>query len=124
MPTLEEVASWTLDQIRAQIHQLLPKGWKFDLQQHTDHWRAFYRTEADVEVWADRHYDQRIMLLNAWGWLWQQRDPKKVHPAWRPKPGRQLIPVVHPASQAPDPEDLDPREVASVYSESDRRRQR
>lgn len=120
MPTLEEVASWTLDQIRAHIHGLLPNGWVFDLQPHTDHWRASYKSDAGLEVWTDKHVDQRIILLNAYGWLWQKRDPKKVHPAWRPQPTRRLIPVQHPAARVPDPEDLDPSQVQSVYSDPHR----
>jgi hypothetical protein len=122
MPKLEEVASWTLDQIRAHIHGLLPEGWKFDLQPHTDHWLASYKTPANVEVWSGKHVDQRIILLTAYGWLWQKREPRKTHPAWIPQPTRLLIPVLHPAATVPDPEDLDPQAIQSVYADPHRRK--
>jgi hypothetical protein len=123
-PSFEEMAHWTVDDINAQILLALPKGWKFDLQTHPDHWRAAYKTETGDEVWAEEHYALRILLMSAFGWLWQQKNPARVHPAWNPNPSRPLAPVrrSEPQHTIPDPEDLNPENIRAVYAEHARRR--
>lgn len=121
MPTFAEIAHWSVDDVNAQILILLPKGWNFDLQTHPDHWRAAFKAETG-EVWAEEHYELRLLMLSAYGWLWQQRNPTRTHPAWVPQPSRPLV-AVHPAAQSvPDPEDLVPSHIRSVYSEHARKR--
>lgn len=124
--TFEEIAHWTIDDINAQILRLLPKGWKFDLQTHPTHWRAAYKSENDAEVWAEEHYALRILMLSAFAWLWQMVNPSRVHPAWNPaaKPALIPVPVQHSTAQraVPDPADLNPEHIRSVYSAHARKR--
>lgn len=122
--SFEEIAHWTADDINAQILQALPKGWKFDLQTLPDHWRASYKNENDAEIWAEEHYALRVLLLSAFSWLFQQRNPSQVHPAWRPGPGFKLVPVRRSTEHipVPDPSDLNPENIRSVYSEHARKR--
>jgi hypothetical protein len=123
MPTLDEMSTWTVDEINAQILKLVPASLKFELETHPDHWRASYKTENGV-VWSEDHYALRILLLSAYMWLHQRLHPVRVHPAWRPSPSRPLVPV-HPSGGSPpvpDPSDLDPAHIASVYAERARKR--
>jgi hypothetical protein len=113
--TFQDIARWTADDVNAQILAILPEGWKFDLQTHPDHWRAAYK-DNDVEVWADTHWELRLLLLNAFAWLWQRRTPTRVHPAWRPQPSRPLVPIRPSDQSVPEPEDLDPGHIKSVYA--------
>jgi len=125
--SFEEMAHWTLDDINAQILTTLPKDWTFEIQTHTDHWTATYKvkTEAGDEnvVWTETHYALRVLLLSAFMWAHQKRNPTKVHPAWRRGPERALVPVHHSTAQhsIPDPQDLDPEHIRSVYAERARK---
>ncbi len=122
MPTFAEIAHWSVDDVNAQILGLLPAGWKFDLQTLTDGWRAAYQAETGAEVWAEEHYELRLLLLSAYGWLYQRRNPARVHPAWVAHPSRPLAPVLRTSPGIPDPEDLDPEHIRSVYGQHARRR--
>jgi hypothetical protein len=122
MPTLEEVSKWSVEQIRVQIHAILPPGWVFDLQPFPDHWKAAFRTEDGTEVWAEAHWNLQYILLGAYGWLWLRREPPKGHPAWRVQPPRVLVPVHPGGQQGQNLEDLDPQYLASVYAEHHRRK--
>jgi hypothetical protein len=116
--TFEEMAHWSNDDINAQILRNLPKGWKFELQTLPEGWRASYSTSDNPEkpeVWAEHHYALRVLLLSAFMWLWQQKNPTRVHPAWNPAPSRPLA-LVRPSNSTPERPDLDPRNIRSVYS--------
>ena len=122
--SFEEIDRWSVDDVNGQILKLLPKGWSFDMQTLPEHWRAAYKSEAGVEVWADTHYALRILLLNAFAWLWQRLNPSRVHPAWRPVDPPTLVAVRRIATQTPDPADLDPKHVQSVYAALARKREK
>jgi hypothetical protein len=121
-PTLEEIAHWSIDDINAQVLGLLPKGVKFDLETHPDRWRVSFKQEADGrELWFHEHWDMRTLMLSAFAWLWQQQNPTRVHPAWVPRAPRILRPI-HPGVGIPNPEDLDPAHIQSVYDGYARKR--
>jgi len=122
--SFEEINHWTVDDINTQILTHLPKGWNFDLQTLPTHWRAAYKDENGVQVWAEEHYALRILLLSAFMWLWQRLNPTPVHPAWNPSAPRQLAPVRHSTAQhtIPDPTDLNPAHIRSVYDSHARKR--
>lgn len=121
MPTFEEIAHWSIDDINVQILGLVPKGVRFDLETRPSDWRVAFKSEDDRELWALEHWELRILMLSAFAWLWQQRHPTRVHPAWVPRPSPVLRPV-HPGPGAPSPVDLDPAHIRSVYDARARKR--
>lgn len=115
--TFQEIAHWTVDDVNAQILTLLPKGWTFALQTEPDHWRAAYKADGDAEVWAETHFELRLLLLSAFAWLWQRHNPSRVHPAWRPTAPPPLVAIRGGGAHSiPDPEDLNPEHIRSVYA--------
>ena len=122
MPTLEEVSKWSSEQIRTAIYADLPSDWVFDTQPFPEYVRVSYKDEKGIEVWAESHWNVQFALLAAYGWLWMKREPAKGHPVWRVQPSRVLVPVRLGGEQTKDPEDLDPKYIASVYAEHHRRK--
>lgn len=123
MPTLEEIAHWTIEDINGQVLGLLPKGWTFDLETRPNDWRAVIKApDPEREIWALEHWELRILMLSAFAWLWQQRNPTRVHPAWVPRPAPRLTPVRPGAIGVSNPVDLDPAHIRSVYDAHARKR--
>ena len=120
MPSLEEMSAWSLDDIEAAIHHDLPNGWTY--QRGYDPDRAGWATVIDAEgkvVWETSQIpDERLLLFNVYGWL-LTRTATPRHPAWARRTGPTPRPVVGqrflPGISIPDPEDIDPSEVQSVY---------
>jgi hypothetical protein len=127
MPTIEEMSAWTLDELKVEIHQALPPGWSFN-----------YGWNEDVDGWATIHdetgktawetagvWDETLLLFNAYGWL-TTRNVEPKNPVWARRRGVVPKPVVGqyslPGVSVPDPEDLDPAEIASVYFDPTKRR--
>ncbi len=121
-PTFEEIAHWSIDDINVQILGLVPAGWKFELETHPTHWRASYKTENGTEAWAEEHWELRILLLSAFAWLWQRRNPTRVHPAWQPRQPPPLVAIRPGSGTVPGPQDLEPEHIRSVYDAHARKR--
>lgn len=136
--TLEEMTAWSVGEIQGEIHALLPKGLNFEaLPDEGGFWTvSFWRVDEETGdkkvVWVETGPDQRIQLFNAYGWLWSQRRPKPPgHSPWQERrrevgedqinraAARRHLPRTSPGGRrAPDPEDLDPDEVRSVYEQA------
>lgn len=121
MLSIEEMTAWDEDQIQAEIQARLPPGHRFVFGVEAGSWCArFYGPEG--VVWESSHYEARVLLFNAFGWLW--KPPPRVHASrWRPHGGHRLVPVGRSAQEAatPDPEDLDPVQVSAVYGDDTKR---
>ena len=136
MATLEEMTAWSLDEIEAEIVAALPPGLHFELKPDesgfwsVSFWRVSDTTKDKQVVWDDVGPDQRIMLFNAYGWLWLRQQPKPPeHSPWQPdrleitsrvakSMSRRILiegGVGRGPSRGSDPEDLDPLEVLAVY---------
>lgn len=80
-------------------------------------WVARIEAPAGEVVYQGESVDRRLALLNVYGYLWLKEQPPVVQGSvWDPttaRPGQ--APVPKPAQSIPDPEDLDPDEVAAVY---------
>lgn len=118
--SVEEMTAWTAEEAAAAIGKLLPAGWTIGLNQDDQGWFHGEIKDAEAAVqWSDWQADRRVLLLNGFGFLWL-RGQKTRHPAWRPRGMASARP--NPAdpmsrvSSVPDPADLDPAEVQSVYS--------
>lgn len=127
MPSIEQIATWTVEEILGEIQRLLPEGTAF-VEAAKEGWHVATVQQRGAEnaepqiLWTDNGPDRRLVLLNAFGWLWL-RGQKPKHPAWKPRgtePARR-----HPAGAfptVPDPPDLDPENVRSVYENPPKRK--
>lgn len=120
MYDLEEMATWTPDEVLAKIRDQLPKGWELECGVGEDNWvfAALKDGEGD-EQWSETNVDAKLLFLDLLGWL-MLRGEKVVHPVW------QRTGEVDPNKQFrgkrqsrvdpdPDPEDLDPAAVAAFH---------
>lgn len=109
---IEEMTTWSTDEVLAHVLLSLPDGWKFDYTT-VDRLTAGHIYDDDgVEQWASEEPlpDVRMVFLDAYGWL-QTRNATVRHPVWSRRgeidrsmiAGRFGIQV-----DEPDPEHLDP----------------
>lgn len=122
MHTLEEMTTWTVEDVDAAIKQGLTEGLFFDrgFDPQAGTWFArFWRLQDGQKrtLYEDWGFEQRITYLNAYGWLWAQKQPvPSAHSPWRPRGDVTVAQVQRKARNIPDPADLDPKEVQSVYA--------
>lgn len=120
MPTLFEIATWSEDDTRAEIHKLLPDGWTFDFQADDGFWVATFRDKEGAIVWEGDNPASNMLLFDAYGWLWLRLNPQRRTNVWTPRPGRKDE-VPRPKSiDVEDPADLDPEQIAAVYADRER----
>jgi hypothetical protein len=121
MPTLEEMARWSNEEIHAQVLARLSPGWTFE-HTHVEFtgWCAYIRDAEEVVLWNQLgSMDPRLTLFGAYGWL-LSRDTKPVNPMWvrrsqdmpSPRTGKYSLPGL---PDTPTPEDLDPEVAQTVY---------
>jgi hypothetical protein len=111
MPSVEEINSWSDGQIVAEIRKLLPPHWSFTERPGSrQEWPAATIASPDATVWEGTEADRRILLLNAFGWIWL-RGQKTKHPIWRVRGQEGARPAPRPPPSIPDPPDLDPEEI-------------
>jgi hypothetical protein len=121
MPSVEEMAAWTLDEIKVHIQLILPKGHQFVFgrRQAADSlapWAARFEDSDGKGLWEQSGMDERVLLLDAFGWLWRQQQPAAAPGTpWAQKEGLRQQHIVRRPSNDPEPEDLDPAEVLAVY---------
>jgi len=116
-----DVTDCTDVEILEEVQSSLPEGWVCDYRM-VDGWFKFSLFEGEKLRWEETNPDPRYLLLNAFGWL-LSRGYKSTHPAWSPRthevdPNKTRIhprTAKQPTISVPDPEDLDPNEIASVY---------
>ena len=118
MATLEEMTTWAPDDIQGEILTMLPEGWRFEFIPEDQQWRARFLNAEGTILWWNTYIEPRFLLFDAFGWLFR-RHHKTVNPIWTPRSQREFVPVGKVGLQGvtvPDPEDLDPDEIAAVYS--------
>lgn len=119
MVDAREMHTWSDDRIEAEIEHLLedfPTKLVFHIGGET-YWDVWFEQEADPKIlWRGGHLDRRLALFEAYGYLWLQMN-KAPTGVWAPPANRPTVREVsqHVAERYSDPEDLDPKEVASVY---------
>lgn len=112
MPTLAEITSWGSSEILQAIRELLPSGWTCSF---TIDGGEIRDAEGQV-VWKDLVGDERLLLLNGYGFLLTREQPVRSHHIWGAR-SHELTreKVLRKALEFPDPEDLDPDFLANVY---------
>lgn len=118
MPSLEDMQSWSKDEIKAHMVDILPEDTRFHCvwDQPSERFHGWFEREGDV-AWDQWGFDERMLLLDAFGWCWTQRQPAgNPDSPWAPRTGRvPMEQVTRKAVRMTDPEDVDPVEVLSVY---------
>jgi len=125
MPSVEEMTAWTPEDIEAEIRVALPKDWQFEYGcSETGGWAVIRDAEGEPKWETAMVPDERLLLFDAYGWLITRNAVPRL-PAWRRRRGEIPTPRVGhyslPGVSVPDPEDLDPAEVAAVYDKLHRR---
>lgn len=120
MPSIEEMSTWSSQEILDQTESLLPEGWDLSMEPHADgYWDVQVRRQDDTPEGAveffDSHVDLKIALLNVYGALLARNRRPGATSTWETKQELTKRPVGIKSSGIPDPEDLDPNEVESVY---------
>ncbi len=125
MPEYVEMTAWSLDEVRAHLRRVLPSGWKFEQGEAEEFLWAQILDENGGAIWDHVHMDERLLLLDAFCWLYFRPQPKPENSVWSERRAeltrRGVMQKV--LESVPDPEDLNPEEVRSVYG-LDRKKRR
>jgi len=129
MASLEEVTAWSLGEIKDGIRLLLPKDWRFDYRLTDDglHKAQILEPVQDGYAvrWEDAFTDERLVLFGAYGYLLSKQHTPHPDSPWVRRPNQARDTIKRRAFErfgvsfgsTPDPEDLDPEVVRSVYEE-------
>ena len=117
--SLDEIVLYTDVEIETHIRQLLRPGEFFTLGRD-ETWfvsEITLRGETSSLLWDHLGFDRRLLLLDAYGWLWARVQPASTSTIWvrQREITRDDVARRAASSTTPDPEDLDPEEVRSVY---------
>jgi hypothetical protein len=112
MPTLAEITSWGPREVLQAIQELLPVGWtcSFTID------GGEIRNAEGLVVWKDLVGDEKLLLLNGYGYLLTREPPVRPHHVWGVRTCELTREVVQrKALDFPDPEDLDPDFLDNAY---------
>lgn len=136
MITFDEILAWTVAEIVTQVEKFKPVASTFiyGYSNESQLWHVCFEQEGEI-LWDDVHPDERIALLNAFGWVWAKQQPQpKEGSIWHRRQeltpesvtkaarNRAIRPAVSPATRSrieedPQTSDLDPSEILqTVYS--------
>ncbi len=122
MASIDQIASWTVEETREEVLKILPKGHKFVEESGAGGWLAASVRQGENILWADRGPDPKTVLVNAFGWL-VLVNQKPQHPVWKPRPPGKFARLEPPPPQkAPVRPDLDPEEIKRVYDKELKKR--
>ncbi len=119
---LDELARYPDEEIEIHVQQLLRPEESFQIQLVETWWEAeilLREGETSQLLWDQMGFDRRLLLLDAYGWLWSRLQPASSSSIWvrRREVTREDLTrrAVMSHVPIPDPEDLDPKEVQMVY---------
>ncbi len=112
----EEMTAWSEQDVEAELRRLLPSNWQLNTGAQDGWYYAALLDEDTKTVWEEWGAVRRLLLLNAFGWLWMRNQTPK-HPAWKVRTHEVLLPNLTPSTKEPlpDPEDVTPEEIRAVY---------
>lgn len=124
MPDYVEMTAWSLEETRFHLQNVLPKGWKFEQGVDEEYLWARVLQDDGVVVWDNIHLDERTLLLDAYCWLHFRSQPKLDRSSVWAERRVELTRrgVTQRVMSVPDPEDLDPEEIRSVYEQARKKR--
>jgi len=119
-----DISTWSEDRIKEELAARLPRGWAFSLLKdvETQFWVVRIFCGA-IEHWSGEDIAPNLALLHALGWVTLQTVKPKANGLWVRKAGELTPERVHElayrvSSPDPEPADLDPAEVGSVYEKA------
>ena len=118
MFTLTEAAAWSEAETLMKVMESLPVGWRIQEKVAGNSFSASVTDPSGAQVWSGEQQDRKLLFLDCLGWL-RVKDHRAKNPMWRARDNE--VPLYRPSvspSPVPDPPDLDPNEVASVYKTS------
>lgn len=123
-----DVASWTEERIQEELGTQLPVGWHCTLTKNPETlvwWVTVF--EGVVKHWEGDAAAPNTALLNALGWAMVRLAKPSESGPWTPRRNEITKDRLHDlayrvSSPDPEPEDVDPDEVASVYAQRQNRR--
>jgi hypothetical protein len=123
MPLSFEASTWDETRLRLEITLRLTVGWRFLVTPSEDqtHWVSSIFDDQEVELWSSQGLTLQVALLNLLGWLEIQANPLSDTSPWVRRRGELNPQRVHEivSQRFPVQEevpDLDPAEIAAVYS--------
>jgi hypothetical protein len=128
MPLPLEASTWDEGRIQEEIILRLPRGWIFSVKpsEGSTCWEVTFLDVEEAVVWKGEHFVIQLALLDALGWLEAREAKPREESAWNRRKG-ELNPqrphdrLFSVGLTGEDPSDLDPGEIASVYSSRPRR---
>ncbi len=118
MLNTEDMSAWTIDEIQLKLMDLIEQQsyiLGFQAVSNEAGWYASFTADGR-ELWGLQGPDIRLVLLSAYVWLDCRTNPVKPRPMWAPRgENAARSDVVNVPVSSPDPEDLDPTEIAAVY---------
>jgi hypothetical protein len=120
LPALHELAFLPTEEAEEIIAGALPKDVLLQIFRAKAQWCATLCNPAGDIYWEGASPDRRILLFDAYGYVLQEAGVKPKHPAWRRR-GEIQVPEQYGAKahqnglHIPDPEDLSPAEILSIY---------
>lgn len=117
---LEELALLPVDDAEDAIQAQMPEGFDLTIELTPPQWSAALYSPDRQVLWQDTHPDKRILLFDFYGWFLRHTGARPRHPAWH-RSGEVVVAPRHGAKahqahiSLPDPEDLEPSEILSVY---------
>jgi hypothetical protein len=111
---LSEMTAWSLEEARAALLKALPTGWAFSIL-HRNPFRAVIK-DGDAVVWTGDNYEERLLILDAYGYMATRQAPEPTFGPWVPRRAELTSEVVLSHAMTPDPPDIDPAELAVAYS--------
>lgn len=121
-PDIQEVLLLSEADLDVRVRRLLRPGERLSVDFEDGCWAASIMIgegESTKFVWDSVAFEKRLLLLDAYGWCWSREQTASAPPVWTRRREVTAAGVGRRASRGepfPDPEDLDPREVASVYA--------
>lgn len=107
--SLEELTAWSLEELTAEVKARLPEGQELILGPNRVAIKGL-----DSILWEESGLDVRVLLYSAYAFLTGLPDPSDASPWVRRQP-RNVVRRPLPDQSIPDPGDLDPEEIESVY---------
>lgn len=111
-----EITTWTAQEALNGLQSALPAGWSLDRGTAAEHvWLNLLDASGEV-VYGGRHYDDRLLYIDAYYWLAFRNRPSNEQSIWKPRKTELTSRVVPSSRQSEDLPDLDPVEITAVYS--------
>jgi len=114
-PTLTEMTVWSVEDILVVVNNMLPNGWSV-ARVADDQFYLDIADESGTTVWSNTSLDERLLLLDAFGWLLLRDAPRPEDGPWAPRQRELTHRIVTADAKAfTDPADLDPVVLDAVY---------